>query len=178
MLAEGSARVVRNGVHGSEVALRSLGPGDWFGALALLDHAPRHASVRASDEVVAWRLERQLFLALLHSHPEIRSSFEALARRHATEDFLLLSSSFARLPADALDRLADALERVDVPAGDVVLSQGGPPGAMFVIEEGHFRAFRRSGDEEENLEFLRTGDFFGELALHRSEAQAASVAAV
>ncbi len=83
MLAEGSARVVKNGIHGGEVSLRSLGPGDWFGALAVLDHAPRQASVRASDEVVAWRLERQLFLALLHSHPEVRSSFEALAHRHA-----------------------------------------------------------------------------------------------
>ena len=149
MLAEGSARVVKNGVHGGEVALRSLGPGDWFGALAVLEHAPRHASVRASDEVVAWRLERQLFLALLHSHPEVRSSFEALARRHATEDFLLLYSSFAKLPADALDRLADALERVDVSAGDVVLSEGDPPGPMYVIEQGHFRAYRRSEGEGE-----------------------------
>src|SRR5262249_43514953 len=109
MLAEGSARVVKNGVHGGEGALRSLDPGDWFGALAVLDHAPRQASVRASDEVVAWRLERHLFLALLHSHPEIRSSFETLARRHATEDFLLLYSSFATLPPEALDALADAL---------------------------------------------------------------------
>ena len=178
MLAEGSARVVKDGVHGGEVALRSLGPGDWFGALAVLDHAPRQASVRASDEVVAWRLERQLFLALLHSHPEIRSSFEALARRHATEDFLLLYSSFSKLPPEALDRLADALERVDVSAGDVVLSEGDPPGPMFVIEQGHFRAYRRSEGEEQDLEYLRTGDFFGELALHRSEPQAASVAAV
>jgi ATP-binding cassette subfamily B protein len=178
MLATGSARVVKNGVHGDEVALRSLGPGDWFGALAVLDHAPRHASVRASDEVVAWRLERQLFLALLHSHPEIRSSFEALAHRRATEDFLLLYSSFATLPPDALERLADALERVEVSAGDVVLSEGGPPGPMYVIEHGHFRAFHRSRGGEEDLEYLRTGDFFGELALHRSEPQAASVAAV
>ena len=178
MLAAGSARVVRNGVHGGEVPLRSLGPGDWFGALAVLDHAPRQASVRASDEVVAWRLERQLFLALLHSHPEIRSSFEALARRHATEDFLLLYSSFAKLPPDALDRLADALERVDVSAGDVVLSEGDPPGPMYVIEHGHFRAYRRSEGADQDLEYLRTGDFFGELALHRSEPQAASVAAV
>ena len=121
--------------------------------------------MRASDEVVAWRLERQLFLALLHSHPEVRSSFEALARRHATEDFLLLYSSFSKLPPEALDRLADALEPVDVSAGDVVLSQDDPPGPMFVIEQGHFRAYRSSDGEEQDLEYLRTGDFFGELAL-------------
>ncbi len=100
MLAEGSARVVKDGVHGGEVALRSLGAGDWFGELAVLDHAPRQASVRASDEVVAWRLERQLFLALLHSHPEIRASFEALARR----------ARLGGLPAPLLE-LLEAAER-------------------------------------------------------------------
>ena len=148
MLAAGSARVVKNGVHGGEVALRSLGPGDWFGALAVLDHAPRQASVRASDEVVAWRLERQLFLALMHSHPEVRTSFEALAHRHATEDFLLLYSSFSKLPPDALDRLADALERIDVVGGRRSSCRRRPAGPMYVIEQGHFRAYRRSEGEE------------------------------
>ena len=48
-----------------------LGPGDFFGELALLDAAPRNASVEADEHVLAMRLGRAAFKKMLESEPKV-----------------------------------------------------------------------------------------------------------
>jgi CRP/FNR family transcriptional regulator, cyclic AMP receptor protein len=50
---------------------RGLNEGDYFGELALLDGAPRAATVQASCSVAAARISRASFMKLLRSDPEI-----------------------------------------------------------------------------------------------------------
>jgi CRP/FNR family cyclic AMP-dependent transcriptional regulator len=68
VLAEGTANV-RKGPSGRTVA--SLGPGAFFGELALLDGRPRSASVVATSAVTAIRIERSAFIALIRKEPVI-----------------------------------------------------------------------------------------------------------
>jgi CRP/FNR family cyclic AMP-dependent transcriptional regulator len=79
VLVEGSV-AVRRGPSGRTIA--RLGPGDFFGELALLDGLPRSASVVATSPVVAIRIERAPFLKLLRDEPVIGVRvMEALAAR-------------------------------------------------------------------------------------------------
>jgi CRP-like cAMP-binding protein len=50
---------------------RELGPRDWFGELALIDGAPRSATIVSAGGVSAARIERSGFLGLLHDEPAI-----------------------------------------------------------------------------------------------------------
>src|SRR5262245_41624047 len=65
VISSGTARALKSGDDGEEVALGTLGPGDAFGELALVEDTTRAATVRASSELVVLRLDRSIFNALL-----------------------------------------------------------------------------------------------------------------
>jgi HlyB family type I secretion system ABC transporter len=178
LLVSGTARVVKHGESGDEVALNVLHAGDSFGEMALLEDTTRIASVRASGHIEALRLNRAVFSALTRSHPGVRSIFEALAKQRTLWNFIRVHSAFSQLPREALALLTSELERVDLTAGELVIRQGEPPGPMYVIEQGRLRSFRTGEDGEEDLGYLRTGDFFGERSLFLEKPRDASVQAV
>jgi CRP-like cAMP-binding protein len=60
----GEVAVVKQSA-GGEDSIRTLGPGACFGEIAVLDGAPRSATVRANTETTALRFPRDRFLELL-----------------------------------------------------------------------------------------------------------------
>lgn len=66
VLVSGKAKVFRNG---RELAV--LGAGDWFGELALLDKAPRNATITAVTPVEVFVLSQRSFRGLLAEVPTI-----------------------------------------------------------------------------------------------------------
>jgi CRP/FNR family cyclic AMP-dependent transcriptional regulator len=81
VIIDGQARVER---HGRQVAI--LGPGGFFGDLALLDRAPRNASVIADSDLEVAKLSQRAFDALL-DHPGFSKKLLAgLARRLREQD--------------------------------------------------------------------------------------------
>ncbi len=83
IIVEGAADVRRRGR-----TIARLGPGEFFGEIALFDPGPRSASVTTTTEMVAVELSRQSFLGVAQDNPAILlRMLEALARRlrEATE---------------------------------------------------------------------------------------------
>ena len=62
-------------------AIATLGPGQCFGEMALLDDAPRMAQVRAAEDCTLAVLFREDFNGLLHTHAMIASKL-SLALAH------------------------------------------------------------------------------------------------
>jgi CRP-like cAMP-binding protein len=61
---------------------KMLGPGDFFGELALLDGDPRSLTVEAETDVLALRIGRSEFLRVLKKEPSVTLKLlEELARR-------------------------------------------------------------------------------------------------
>ena len=77
VIVEGNVDVLRGGR-----SIAQLGPGDFFGEIALLDPGPRSATVTTATEVVAVELSRTDFLDVSTGDPQILlRMLEALARR-------------------------------------------------------------------------------------------------
>lgn len=68
VIAEGTARVT---IDGTEV--RTLGPGDSFGEIALVTEAKRTATVTASTDLTCWGLSSWAFRPLVESNPSLGS---------------------------------------------------------------------------------------------------------
>jgi MFS family permease len=60
--------------------LRELGPGEWFGELALLRDIPRTATVTAETAVSMWAVERETFLAAVGAATRSREVADEHAR--------------------------------------------------------------------------------------------------
>ena len=61
---------------------RTLGTGDYFGEMGLIDGEPRSATIAAEGELQAMKLPRRPFLKLLNQEPQIATAMmAALAER-------------------------------------------------------------------------------------------------
>jgi ABC-type bacteriocin/lantibiotic exporter with double-glycine peptidase domain/CRP-like cAMP-binding protein len=174
----GTARAVKRAENGDDVPLDTLGPGDSFGFVELIEETARAATVRASGPMQALRLDAAVFRGLLRSNPGIRAWFEVPVRLHHLRHFLRTDAAFGRLSNDALGVLLAELEEVTVPAGHFVFRQGDPAGPAYVVLEGRARAFVSGPDGREDRAFLRRGDVFGEVALIGGEPRSTSIDAV
>lgn len=67
VIAEGNVEITRGGK-----AVRTLGPGDHFGELAMLGAVPRTATATASTPATLFVLSHREFATLLADHPETR----------------------------------------------------------------------------------------------------------
>lgn len=74
VVLEGNARVLGKS--------RQLGPGDFFGEMALLDGGPRSTTISAKGRLRTMKLPRRSFLKALKQEPQISLKImEALAQR-------------------------------------------------------------------------------------------------
>ena len=81
VLLEGTADVKKNGRK-----LNTLGPGDFFGEIALVSRAPRTATVVATSPVRALVITDRSFRRLLEDSPQVKTRvMEAMAHRLAPE---------------------------------------------------------------------------------------------
>lgn len=83
VIAEGEFKI---SMHQQVVA--TLGPGDFFGEIALLRDVPRTATVTATTKGIVYTLGRDEFIAAVTGFAPSRAAAEAIAdERHTRQDF-------------------------------------------------------------------------------------------
>jgi MFS family permease len=73
VVLDGAFEVTSNGR-----PLRKLGPGDYFGEIALLRDVPRTATVTATEPAKLFSLDRDAFLGVVTGHPESAAAADAV----------------------------------------------------------------------------------------------------
>lgn len=108
VVAAGQVKVVLIGEDGREVILAVLGPGDFFGEMALIDDEPRSAHVIAMDDARLLVLRRDDFHQALEGNPRIALGLlRTLSRRLRRADdqigSLVLLDVYGRVARVLLD---------------------------------------------------------------------------
>ena len=89
IISRGKAEVIHD-EGGRETPLALLGPGEYFGEMALLNQTTRNATVRCLESLDVLSIHRREFSVLAANLPALRESFEQVMkqRRKATESVL------------------------------------------------------------------------------------------
>lgn len=111
IVSSGSFRVTREHSDGRAITLATLGPGEVFGELAMLDHDVRSASAEALDEGELLALPASDVRALLARHPEISVKLvAALVRRLREANERISRQSFQTVPSRVAGVLLQLVE--------------------------------------------------------------------
>jgi CRP-like cAMP-binding protein len=85
---------------------------------------------------------------------------------------------FREVPESGLRAIAEIAEPVSLGAGDVVVVEGGPPDALYVIRSGSCRIFKEKGGDAMPVVVVHRFDQFGASSLLDREPRSATVIAV
>jgi CRP-like cAMP-binding protein/type III secretion system FlhB-like substrate exporter len=170
----GEVNVQRRDDDGTPHAIARLGPGDWFGEAAIVEGAPRNATVQAGDQRVVKLLsfDADVFDRWIRPHVQMLDGRGAVlvSRRRAQLEQVPLFRALA--PSD-LDRLAGVLREACATKGTVLFRQGDDGDKFYVIVEGAVGVVK----DGRPIAKLLAGEFFGETALLFTDERTATIAA-
>jgi serine/threonine-protein kinase len=189
----------------AEVELRVMGPGEVFGETAVFSHKPRSASVKAATAVSLLVVTGDVLSKALGLNSWMGAFVQALADRFREADQRLRdlgrttgvpeppAPSF-RLPSLGHDRKASlpelvgnvaafeaataGLPRVRVSANTVIIAEGQPGDAAYVVLSGRCVDCHLEGSAEVELRTLSVGEVLGETAALSGERATSTVKAV
>jgi signal transduction histidine kinase len=95
-----------------------------------------------------------------------------------TIDALRAAPLFTRLNDADLERLAETVERQKLAAGELLIREGDPGDAMYVVVSGELEVTKRAGATEQPLARVGPGAIQGEIAALQGTERAASVRAL
>ena len=160
ILDTGNAEVIKNE---DKILLYEAGAG--FGELALMYHAPRAATVRATEACDVWRLGRETFKYILFkTSTQKRDKY----RKFLSEVQILQTlSEYERLT------LADALVEESFTPGTDIVTQGEKGDLFYIIKEGTVQVIVNGKVVGE----LERGMYFGEISLVKNVPRQATIRA-
>lgn len=155
---------------GDERVLRTLGRGESFGELGLLEAQPRAATVRALEEAELFEIDKGTFdqlLADMAEVPHFAPTFQQVAELRSLHPFKHLE------PAQ-LAELVEHGEWVNLPPGQEVIRQGQAGDAFYAIASGQVEVVK----DGQRQTTLGPGAYFGEIALLLDVPRTATVRAL
>ncbi|MBN1849781.1 MAG: peptidase domain-containing ABC transporter [Deltaproteobacteria bacterium] len=161
----GKIRILQKNIEDKEVNLGVRTSGDHFGETALITEETRNASARVVEDSVLIVIGRDAFHDYFFTRPELREYFDKFIKYTSIHQFLKTCTDLTIASPKDLQDLTQHFHSEFFEKGDVIFRQGAKPDKFYLIERGKLKVVRWEGKEQEVINFLREGDFFGEKAL-------------
>jgi putative peptide zinc metalloprotease protein len=159
---------------GLEEMVHKVGPGQYFGEVALVSNAPRNASVRADTPLVLLSLGRKDFDRLVRRYVTLNEGMN----KNVKYSWLLRGMPlFDELESHQLDWLVERLQPEVYRSGEIILHAGDPGDKFFIIESGEVIVMREIDGIMEELTRRGPGEYLGEIALLEDRPRTATLVA-
>ncbi len=157
--------------------LARLGPGAFFGEVALVTDLPRSATIRALTRVELLSIDREVIREAAADHPEVVTVLLRFVRDRLIDRITHTSEMFAPFTEGERAALAQRFELVEVVPDAVLITQGERADGLYLIVAGRVEVWR-DGAGGAILSTLGSGDVFGELSLLTNSGSTANVRSV
>ncbi len=84
-IVHGNVEIIREDVGEGEKVIAVLGPGDYFGEMAIASNRPRNATAKAVNSVKTMTIAKGDFVNLHESLPALKENIDKLIQRRAAE---------------------------------------------------------------------------------------------
>ena len=95
-----------------------------------------------------------------------------------TREFLRRLPIFGQLADEHLSKVCEIAEPAAIKAGDLLVEEGSPGDALYIIVDGEFEVTKRAGKGEVVMATRHSGDMIGEMSLLEQAPRVASVRAL
>ena len=143
VVADGEVDVIHEGPPRNRVA--RLGPGAFFGEVALVTEQPRSATIAAATPTDLLAIDRTLVSELVADHPEVLVVILRFVRDRLLTRLMNTSPLFQPLPPDERAALAARFRFLEIDAGTVLVGEGARAPGLYIFLAG--RGDVRRGDE-------------------------------
>jgi len=177
IVAEGSVVVSHVSDAGERRDLAKLGPGAFFGEMALVSSTLRTAEVRAINNTVLLKANKADLEQLVQRAPGIGDVLIAFCHARMLENLIRVSPVLAPVPpakrAELIARFGTDYRKT----GDVIIKQGTEGPGLFLVVSGGVSVTREVDAENIHVASLKSGDLFGEISLLMRKPSTATVTA-
>ncbi|MCB9642813.1 MAG: cyclic nucleotide-binding domain-containing protein [Myxococcales bacterium] len=165
LISEGRVVLTRR-VDGEEEVLAELGPGQFFGEIALLTPLRRTATVTCLGPCQLLRLTREDLRGVVQAYPNVDIELRRFVYQRLVHNLLLTSFLFFPLPTAERVAFVEFFSVLEAKEGLIMLQEGQPSNALYLIAGGTVEFMKRKSTHEEvSFQTLGVGDFFGESAI-------------
>ena len=175
VIVDGNVEQVASLGLGEAARILLLGPGSFHGEMAVMGNQEEPFTITAVHSATVLEFPKATVFRLMREAATFKRTMDELYRRKAVWTHARTAPLLAGLPDDAVGELLDRAQfRVLMP-GEVVFREGDQPGDLHLVRSGFLRVSRTFGADERVLQYFRSGDAFGGVALLFNQLQSATV---
>lgn len=159
VVVEGSVRVISEGPPRTE--LMELGPGSFFGEIALMTDHPRSATVQCDQPTQLLSIDRDAVRALMHDHPDVLPVLLRFVRERLVDSLVRTHPMFAPFGDPDRRYLIGRFRFIEIEPGTAFVEQGVRSAGLYVIMAGKADVVR----DGEVVAHVEAGNMIGETSV-------------
>ena len=144
---------------------RVLEAGEIFGEISALSRFVVSASVRAVTPVTLLRIQARGLKTLMQTSKDFKKVLDTRYRERALITHLRQVELFSKVEDAFIEKLKQKVELVACEQGQVIVEEGSPADAFYLVRGGYVKVSVRAGTSDLPVTYLRKGDYAGEAAL-------------
>lgn len=159
VVVDGGVIVVSEGPPRQE--LTRMGPGAFFGEVALVTEEPRSATIVADGATQLLAIGRDAIRALIGTYPDVLPVILRFLRDRLVDRLVKTHPLFASFAEHDREYLVAHFRFLEIEAGTVIIAQGARATGLYALLAGRVDVL----DATRHVAHLRPGDLFGEGSL-------------